>query len=70
LSGGTQSGPAIDHQREGTAMGKKDKCCHKFEKKGKCCKGCPLKDDVEAETKGRKKDKDKKDKKKKDKKNK
>lgn len=22
-------------------MGKK-KCCHKIEKKGKCCSGCPL----------------------------
>jgi hypothetical protein len=49
-------------------MGKKEKCCHKFEKKGKCCKGCPLKDTVEAEEKGKKKGKDKKDKKKKDKK--
>lgn len=45
-------------------MGKKDKCCHKFEKKGKCCKGCPLRESVE-ERKDKKKDKDKKEKKKK-----
>ncbi|MGW8159523.1 MAG: hypothetical protein ACWGKN_13670 [Desulfoprunum sp.] len=47
-------------------MGKKDKCCHSFEKKGKCCKGCPLKDEVESEKKGKKKNKDQKDKDKKD----
>ncbi len=43
-------------------MGKKDakKCCHKFEKKGKCCKGCPLKDSEEAKKDDKKKDKKKK----------
>ena len=41
------------------AMGKKDekKCCHKFEKKGKCCKGCPLSDSVDAGKKDKKKKK-------------
>ena len=45
-------------------MGKKEKCCHKFEKKGKCCSGCPLKDSLAKEQKeAKKKKKDKKDKK-------
>ncbi len=40
-------------------MGKKDekKCCHKFEKKGKCCKGCPLSDSVDSDKKDKKKKK-------------
>jgi hypothetical protein len=43
-------------------MGKKDtkKCCHKFEKKGKCCKGCPLQDSEASKKKEKKKDKKKK----------
>lgn len=27
----------------------KKKCCHKIEKKGKCCKNCPLYNDLEPE---------------------
>lgn len=44
---------------------KKDSCCHGYEKKGKMCSSCPLREKAK---KKKKKDKDKRKKKKKDKK--
>lgn len=45
----------------------KDKCCEKYKKKGKCCKGCPLaseedtgKDKTKKKDKKKEKGKDKK----------
>lgn len=40
-------------------MGEKKKCCHKFEKKGKHCSGCPLVDQAAKEKEKKKKKKDK-----------
>lgn len=47
---------------------KKDKCCKSYEKKGKKCSGCPLRDKDEEQAKKKDKKKEKKKEKKKDKK--
>lgn len=49
-------------------MGKKDKCCEGYKKKGKMCSSCPLRDEKKKEKKEKKKEKKKKKDKKKEKK--
>jgi hypothetical protein len=41
-------------------MGKKDKCCESYKKKGKMCSDCPLRDEKKKKKDKKKKKKDKK----------